>query len=109
MWCPTNASQFPVVGYPLKLHGHPYAQLQAWIPSASIFHFVGTRSLLSVEGQRHSAYNRIFETPSIRIVIWFAQSPLLLTGGSPPVSLHLGLERPTAEGSNRTTRKGPRP
>src|SRR2546427_10118408 len=35
---------------------------------ASIFHFVGNRSLLSVEGQRHSAYNRIFETPSIRIV-----------------------------------------
>src|SRR2546422_11481931 len=63
MWCPTNASQFPVVGYPLKLHGHPYAQLQAWITSASIFHFVGNRSLLSVEGQRHSAYNRILRLP----------------------------------------------
>src|SRR2546426_7581544 len=50
MWCPTNASQFPVVGYPLKLHGHPYAQLQAWITSASKDHFVGNRSPLPPMG-----------------------------------------------------------
>src|SRR5207245_1113106 len=37
----TSASQFPVVGSASKLHGHPHAQLQLWIYSASKFHFVG--------------------------------------------------------------------
>src|SRR2546429_7526791 len=37
----TSASQFPVVGSASKLHGHPHAQLQLWMYSASKFHFVG--------------------------------------------------------------------
>src|SRR2546429_7976228 len=37
----TSASQLPVVGSASKLHGHPHAQLQLWIYSASKFHFVG--------------------------------------------------------------------
>src|SRR5438128_2749006 len=37
----TSASQLPVVGSASKLHGHPQAQLQLWIYSASKFHFVG--------------------------------------------------------------------
>src|SRR2546428_3017281 len=36
-----SASQFPVVGSASKLHGHPHAQLQLWMYSASKFHFVG--------------------------------------------------------------------
>src|SRR5436309_12994819 len=40
----TSASQFPVVGSASKLHGHPHAQLQLWMYSASKFHFVGNRS-----------------------------------------------------------------
>src|SRR5438093_1106499 len=40
--CPdTSASQLPGVGSALKLHGHPHAELQLWMYSASIFHFVG--------------------------------------------------------------------
>src|SRR2546422_11195395 len=37
----TSASQLPVVGSASKLHGHPQAQLQLWIYSASKFHLVG--------------------------------------------------------------------
>src|SRR3989442_1846759 len=37
----TSASQLPVVGSASKLHGHPHAQLQLCIYSASKFHFVG--------------------------------------------------------------------
>src|SRR5207247_9080677 len=37
----TSASQLPVVGSASKLHGHPHAQLQLWMYSASKFHFVG--------------------------------------------------------------------
>src|SRR6058998_2771889 len=37
----TSASQFPVVGSASKLHGHPHAQLQLWMYSASKLHFVG--------------------------------------------------------------------
>jgi len=36
----TSASQLPVVGSALKLHGHPHAQLQLWMYSASKLHFV---------------------------------------------------------------------
>src|SRR3989442_8697208 len=36
-----SASQFPVVGSASKLHGHPHAQLQLWMYSASKFHLVG--------------------------------------------------------------------
>src|SRR2546422_8410684 len=36
-----RASQLPVVGSALKLHGHPHAQLQLWMYSASKFHLVG--------------------------------------------------------------------
>src|SRR5213593_346016 len=44
----TSASQFPVVGSASKLHGHPHAQLQLWMYSASKFHFVGIdRTLLA--------------------------------------------------------------
>src|SRR5207245_10687334 len=39
-----SASQFPVVGSASKLHGHPHAQLQLWMYSASKFHFVGIDS-----------------------------------------------------------------
>src|SRR5437879_13684433 len=37
---PTNASQCPLSGYPLKLHGQPYVQLQLWMYSVSKSHFV---------------------------------------------------------------------
>src|SRR5207245_9899963 len=36
-----SASQFPVVGSASKLHGHPHAQLQLCMYSASKLHFVG--------------------------------------------------------------------
>lgn len=36
-----SASQLPVVGSALKLHGQPYAQLQLWMYSAVKDHFVG--------------------------------------------------------------------
>src|SRR5438132_302971 len=37
---PTNASQCPLSGSPLKLHGQPYVQLQLWMYSVSKPHFV---------------------------------------------------------------------
>src|SRR6266516_5471400 len=44
----TRPSQLPVVGSASKLHGHPHAQLQLWMYSASKFHFVGIdRTLLA--------------------------------------------------------------
>src|SRR5438552_1927741 len=44
---PTNASQCPLSGYPLKLHGQPYVQLQLWMYSVSKPHLVATTSPLA--------------------------------------------------------------
>src|SRR5207245_6964434 len=55
----TSASQLPVVGSALKLHGHPHAQLQLWMYSASIFHFVGIDQTSGPEmGIRRPILNR---------------------------------------------------
>src|SRR5438034_1197316 len=44
----TSASQLPVVGSASKLHGHPHAQLQLWMYSVSIFHFVALLVVMMV-------------------------------------------------------------
>src|SRR5438132_14379858 len=63
----TSASQFPVVGSASKLHGHPHAQLQLWIYSASKFHFVGIdRTLLAQASYRLSATYTEHRRPSAR-------------------------------------------
>src|SRR6266700_5732281 len=52
----TSASQLPVVGSASKLHGHPHAQLQLWMYSASKFHFVGIDRTPLPDGASGSGY-----------------------------------------------------
>src|SRR2546422_9491714 len=64
----TSASQLPVVGSASKLHGHPQAQLQLWIYSASKFHFVGIGWTPSPRfGNVWRILNRSPEVPNSRV------------------------------------------
>src|SRR5437879_12147076 len=56
---PTNASQCPLSGYPLKLHGQPYVQLQLWMYSVSKPHFVAMTSPLA-EARIHRRLFNVF-------------------------------------------------
>src|SRR6266704_4946550 len=60
----TSASQFPVVGSASKLHGHPHAQLQLWMYSASKFHFVGIDRTPLPDGASGSGYLIVLRGPS---------------------------------------------
>src|SRR3989442_9555082 len=64
----TSASQLPVVGSASKLHGHPHAQLQLCIYSASKFHFVGIgRTPSPGFGKVWRILNRFPEVPNSRV------------------------------------------
>jgi len=60
----TSASQLPVVGSASKLHGHPHAQLQLWMYSASKFHFVGIDRTPLPDGASGSGYLIVLRGPS---------------------------------------------
>src|SRR5438445_1095223 len=82
----TSASQLPVVGSASKLHGHPQAQLQLWIYSASKFHFVGIGRTPSPRfGNVWRILNRSPEVPNSRVRT-FISTPAFTTadggGGS---------------------------
>src|SRR3989442_4504779 len=84
----TSASQLPVVGSASKLHGHPQAQLQLWMYSASKFHFVGIGWTPSPRfGNVWRILNRSPEVPNSRVRT-FISTPAFTTadggGGSRP-------------------------
>src|SRR5256885_167598 len=82
----TSASQLPVVGSASKLHGHPQAQLQLWIYSASKFLFV---AIVWPPSPRSGNVGLIFNlspgfpTPGARPFIPPPASPPVEGGGVP--------------------------
>src|SRR5207247_3941814 len=77
----TSASQFPVVGSASKLHGHPHAQLQLWMYSASKFHFVGIDRTPCPDGASGRGYLTVLRGPRDSGSGPYVLSVMVTTGG----------------------------
>src|SRR6266705_5454086 len=77
----TSASQLPVVGSASKLHGHPHAQLQLWMYSASKFHFVGIDRTPCPDGASGRRYLTVLRGPRGSGSGPYVLSVTVVTGG----------------------------